>query len=787
MPFVSFIYNMDGSTAARFNDLSSIFSVLAILSSFLLLSKIRLPLSARYASYLALTGLVFSGNVYVLSYINTRNTLFTQNFTIYKFALAFVEAFGAITVLSVLYQLVSRADRVLDWSDKIEKAWDGVTIYQLDQVVVNGWNRLRTWLRTYRPELVFGVLLYLLAFVSLMAMNLSWTLTLSTAVQHHVVYYTFLVRQTMILVNLGIFLLFYAFFRGLTNRFWVSSCLTTVFFGLFTIASRLKMETRGEPIMPSEAKMFSAYGSLITMVDQKLVVGLCLLVLGMVSFVLYLEWKRPRKKLTKQRRLGYILLPLLALSSVFFLNHKGGIVNTISVGLGNNPMFYNQAVASQINGPTVQFLNNLDIKVMDQPEGYSPERMQAIAQKYQMVAEEINQTRPNRIEDQTVIFNLSESFFDPYRLSNIKAANDPIPYIRSILQSPTTSGTMISSGYGGGTANMEFMTLTGFTLSNFAPTLVTPYTQLVTSLDQAPSFNQLFPSSSAIHTYYGVYYSRISVYKKFGFEKFLYDGSKDELVFKEKIDQSNYISDRSAYQNVLELIKATDQGQFVNLISMQNHFPYNLDIYEDTTSYEASGGIIINDDVKKNATNFMTGLAYTDQAVQEYIEAIDVIEKPITLFFYGDHLPGIFPLDPLNQGLLMHSTDYFIYSNRYAREHGALDLNSDDIKTVGPNDFIALVLKQTNSKVDAYGALLTRVQEQLPAMSSSTSSTSNQNNAMTQFTDSNGMIVLPEQFSEEQRQLLEDYLLVQYDMTTGNQYLADLDFMAAYLASSRQK
>ena len=53
-----------------------------------------------------------------------------------------------------------------------------------------------------------------------------------------------------------------------------------------------------------------------------------------------------------------------------------------------------------------------------------------------------------------------------------------------------------------------------------------------------------------------------------------------------------------------------------------------------------------------------------------------IVRKPITIVFYGDHLPGIYKNKMLKDGLKLHETDYFIYSNTYAREHGAIDLQN---------------------------------------------------------------------------------------------------------------
>ena len=142
-------------------------------------------------------------------------------------------------------------------------------------------------------------------------------------------------------------------------------------------------------------------------------------------------------------------------------------------------------------------------------------------------------------------------------------------------------------------------------------------------------------------------------------------------------------------------------------------FRSDRNYYNNSDKYTPVGEGI--DDYTRNAVqDFSTGLSYTDTAVKDFISEIDKLDKPVTLVFYGDHLPGIYGgVDMTKYGIQLHSTDYFIYSNKYAREHGARNLVSKT-EYVGPNDFIALMAKQTNSKVNAYQALLTEVQEKLP-------------------------------------------------------------------------
>src|SRR5699024_12103383 len=46
----------------------------------------------------------------------------------------------------------------------------------------------------------------------------------------------------------------------------------------------------------------------------------------------------------------------------------------------------------------------------------------------------------------------------------------------------TYSGKMLSQNYGGGTANIEFSALTGFSLSLLTPQMTSPYTMLVSKM-----------------------------------------------------------------------------------------------------------------------------------------------------------------------------------------------------------------------------------------------------------------------------------------------------------------
>ena len=78
----------------------------------------------------------------------------------------------------------------------------------------------------------------------------------------------------------------------------------------------------------------------------------------------------------------------------------------------------------------------------------------------------------------------------PSRVPGLKTNKDSMPNIRKI-EAGTTSGLMLSSGYGGGTANLEPAGLSGLGMASFGPPVQPVPTQLVPGQHWTPPINQL--------------------------------------------------------------------------------------------------------------------------------------------------------------------------------------------------------------------------------------------------------------------------------------------------------
>ncbi|MYU92675.1 phosphatidylglycerol--membrane-oligosaccharide glycerophosphotransferase [Ligilactobacillus salivarius] len=755
MPYISLRIHKNLSTAYRFNSLTSITVGIMAIIIFVIVKKLKvIKININISEYTGLLALlVYSNNFIIEKTVNGDTNL----------KILFFKSFIVSITIIILGWILSKIDKKEYTLEKKLLLNDKMTITSwISKITV----KIINYIKQHKFNLLNIAILYILAYCSFIFMSPHFTSPHMDGESYtSIFFYAFFIKQNMLLLNFLLYYLIYKFIYGITNKFWLSSIITYVITAVAIVADAIKIYYRSEPIFPTEVTMVSAYGDILSMVPKPILWITIVVLTILIVFIIFCETKVPQRKLNWKSRLLSILVAIVVFGSSTRINHWNSIVSKWLSSYGNDPAFWNQEWGVQQNGALQQFLNNIDTNIMESSESYSRKKVNKIAEKYERQARKINKDRSNNLSTQTIVFNLSESLANPNRLKGVELSKNPLLNIDNIKKN-TTSGLMISSGLGGGTANMEYMTLTGLPVSNFSPTIATPYTQVVPNSSQTLTINNYFKKSTAIHPYRGSFYSREVVYKKFGFQRFMYLGSKYKINHKIKIGTNPYVSDETAYQNTLDVINGYKNGQFINLVTMQNHMPYS-DYYDNSGDYQVNGDM---DDSEKNTiSNYSAGISYTDRAVQKFIEQIDKINKPITVVFYGDHLPGIYSNIDGNS-LEARETDYFIYSNKYARQHGAKNLKH--VKYVSPIDFIALTAEQTNSKVSPYYALLTEIQKELPTIK--VYAYNNGKNPV--FVDKKGKTIKYKQLTRKQKRLYNDLKLVQYDLTAGNQYLYKTKF-----------
>lgn len=597
-------------------------------------------------------------------------------------------------------------------------------------------------------------------------------------------------------LNVILVALLYLMLLMLFNRFWTASIVILAVGIIVAAIEHFKVEIRYEAILPADLGFLgSNTGNMLTFIPAGAYVtilvalGAFAVLLALILVLRHFDGRKGRMirtdnlSLNLTSRLILLLLPILVFALYcIHVSTTDSLANKFSRALGDTPSMWDSVYDAQRNGPLVAFTRQLNPKIMDKPSNYSEETMKKVAARYQKEAETINASRTNNLTDSTVVYVLSESFSDPSRVPGLKTNKDSMPNIRKI-KAGTTSGLMLSSGYGGGTANLEYMGLSGLSMANFESSLSSPYQQLVPSQHWTPTINQLWGApvnSLGYHPYESSMYSRATNYKKFGFSHFYTLTGPDVIKYQDKIDESPYVSDKSSYDSALEGIKSGKTNKFIQIITMQNHMPYHEWYENNDYTAESTTGTPLGDDEQQSIETYQKGVEITDQATQEFLNELDALDKPVTVVFYGDHLPGIYSSasEDDNNSLALHLTDYFIWSNKASSSQGN---KASDAAYSSPNFFVAQAADHMNAKVSPYLAFLTEMHSKIAAMEppvvNKIQGWDRIPEGQNTYLDQNGNPMSTDDFDKETKQLLADYKLIQYDITAGKNYLKDTDFM----------
>ena len=588
------------------------------------------------------------------------------------------------------------------------------------------------------------------------------------------------------------------------NRFWVATAVFAITMSVYAVANSIKIILRNEPILPSDLSFLSSGNggeitSFIPKSSQALVDGTITMLIWLTVICLILQfvdgrrcvipfhWWRPFRNVKTiignvTRIIAAAMSITLLCSFTWTLSVPGAWGYEWAKSWGDSPQLWSAEGDAANNGPVINFLRLTHPKIMDKPEGYSPETMEELAKKYSSEANQINGTRANNLTDNSVIMILSESFSDPTRVPGIALAEDPMPNIRA-LKETTTSGLMLSPGFGGGTANIEYQSLTGLDLALFDDSMQSMYQELVPHQKNPFAWNQIWNAeygksgSVAFHSYYKNMYLRDANYKKFGFNKFYTLDSEPAITHQDRTDNSPYVNDAASYQNIIDQLNKEEHPQFLQLVTMQNHMTYD-NWYFNNQFEQANVTENLNDYERGQINTYAKGVSITDQATIDFLNQLNAMDKPITVIFYGDHLPSSYQTAAAdkNNTLALHQTDYFIWSNQASASAG-VKLDASNTAYTSPNYFMEMAAEHMNAKVSPYLAFLTQTRTDIPALERLVIGAGGfDTDASTAYLDQNGNAIKRKALSKQAKNTLHDYKLIQYDMTAGKGYLNDTNF-----------
>lgn len=472
------------------------------------------------------------------------------------------------------------------------------------------------------------------------------------------------------------------------------------------IGNYFVLNFRGTPITPAD---IYAVGTAMDVADHYVLsydkpaivatvvlLGLCVAACKLDTYKVF-QWKR--------RLIAVAAIAVITVgSSVFitrtdFLAHKGISVN-----------FWNQKKGYLKNGYILSFLMNVQYTIVSEPDGYSPEKVNKIADEYKVTTGKNKKLK----QKPNVVVIMNETFADLNVVNKIKTNKEVMPFINS-MEDNTIKGNMLVSVFGGGTSNSEYEFLTGNSVSTL-PLNGNAYTQFVKH--EVPSLaSQLKEQgydTTAFHPYKAHGWSRDTVYPLLGFDTFL-----DETAMNPNGEKfRGWYSDSEDYNKIIETFenKKKNQPLFMFNVTIQNHGGY---LIADKNFKEE---IKITDEKATDTANRYLSLIHeSDRAFEKIINYFKHQEEPTIVVMFGDHQPKLedafyellygkslntLSLEELQKKF---TVPFVIWANYDIDEQ-------KDLKNVSANYLSSMMLEQTNLKLSPYNEFLLNLRKTIPAI-----------------------------------------------------------------------
>lgn len=559
----------------------------------------------------------------------------------------------------------------------------------------------------------------------------------------------------------------YTVISQIFGRHWPAVLILGIIaYGAGTV-TYFKLEMRGEPLLPWD---FQQLGDFMGVADNvKLSVQPHMIVVAIIFLLcLGLSIMMPSLYRGMKRRGLIVRLILTIVGAVMSLGIFFGIYMSKEVcasfhiyeDMWMQDRYYRNY--SIVTG----FLTNLRVMQFEAPENYSQE---AVYGRLDQVEKDLSdepmyedsyaaEHEKDAVQTPNIIYVMNESFWDVSRLEGIAFDRDLTPNLKRLAQQGA-SGYVYSPSFGGGTCDVEFEVLTGFSLEHL-PAGSKPYQQYVT--DATPSLAQFLKgqgySTVAIHGYYERMWSRNTAYPRLGLDDFI---SIEDMSDPDK--RRGFVSDMEMTQQIIEQYESRKENGpvFIHAVTMQNHTTYDESKYPQDELVNVLEHPGLSEKTLSPLRDFATGVYEADAALGALTDYFSQVEEPTIIVFWGDHF------NPFGDGYeiyektgyiekgdtsspALHQTDLLIWSN-YSDTH-------TDLGTIAAYEVSPVMAELYGLERPIYFDYLL---QQMSVYRARTRGVT---------VEANGSF--SETMTEEQQQWYNDHWLLQYDQMFGKNFTA---------------
>lgn len=566
----------------------------------------------------------------------------------------------------------------------------------------------------------------------------------------------------------------YALVDGLTRLAPLAVLFTGVLACVPAEVNYYMLKLRGEPFLPWSLSQIGEAGDVLGaagIVIQSSMVWSAGIVAALAVAAFFLFRKRPH--LSMKERMVRILAPAAALLVLVFGVY---LQPAVTKALGIYPDAWMQDRYYRWYGVITGFMTNLQNLDIEEPEDYDEDAVaELLARTAQNASDEplyensyaARTAAADREQAPTVIYVMDESYWDVSELTAYGVTFDTdVSANLHRLQRQSAHGRIYSPSFGGGTCDVEFEALTGYSVAHL-PSGSKPFQQHVTrEMFSLPNYlKQQGYRTAGIHCFYRKYWSRSTAYPYLGLDEFI---SLENMYGVEKVRsyewKSGLVTDASMGEQIIskyEALKQEGSGPvFLHAVTMQNHTNYNAANYPDEERVrvlEAPAGL--SQSTIGALEDFATGVKAADELLGALTDYFSAVDEPVILVFWGDHYNPIgsgydvytatgYATDNSSDPALRQPT-LLVWSNYY---DGEVDLG-----TIGTYELSPVMMELYGLEMPAYYEYL--IQQLQYGYRSRTA-------GVTVNTDG----TTSEELTDEQLQWYQDQWLLQYDLMFGEEY-----------------
>ena len=425
-------------------------------------------------------------------------------------------------------------------------------------------------------------------------------------------------------------LLFACLFRNV----FFSAALVNFAVCALSIANRIKIEVRDEPVFPRDLALLKEVGSAMGTYDIRfpaavIAVVVCTTVL-LIALGLFIG-SRPFPVARLRGWVGSLLGAAASFGLLAALILTVYASDTLYNSFRVSNAYYIPSVFNELGFPYC-FCHQFTTYPIDKPEGFNKT----------MAAAWETGDQPGQGKDVHLIMVMNEAFSD---LTDdpafaYTAENDPLSNFHALREdSHAISGHLVVPGFAGGTANTEFDVLTGMQTNALSAATTSAFRVVNRNLDSVLRvFREDGYHTSFFHPGDDWFYNRENVYRWFGTEETAFADQMEDLEYKGRWVTDDYMAGfiESAFED------AVSQGRLLcnYTTTIQNHMSYTADKYGEGYDYPAVPlSVPVSEQTETMLKVYIEGVRDADAMLGRLVDYFSNTDEPVVLAFWGDHLP----------------------------------------------------------------------------------------------------------------------------------------------------